>query len=447
MQANYKGSDFIGKSRARGELRARAARDDRLGAGRDRRGRTRRSARSRPPRRPRATTSRSRSTSGCRRSPSSAFGKFRGALVAIEPATGGVLALVSKPGYDPNLFVDGIDAAALGGAQQRPRQAAQQPRAHRRLSARLDVQAVHGDDGARARASARPSTRSATPGSSRCRRGHRWRDWKVGGHGTVNLHQSIVISCDTYYYGLANDIDIDAAARLSHAVRVRAADRRSTSTASSGGLLPSREWKRKRFKRPEEQKWYRGRQRLGRHRPGLQPRHAAAARVRDRDPRQQRRRLPAARRAPRDRRAHRRDAARSSRSRCARCKLQPEVGRARAGARWSTSRKPGGTARALGGGRRVHLRRQDRHRAGDRDEAEREVRREEGRRAAPRPRAVRRLRAGRERRRSRSGSWSRTAATAARTAAPIARIGARLLPPRQGAREVARTSIADAPED
>ena len=76
------------------------------------------------------------------------FGDRRGALVAIDPRNGEVLAFVSKPTFDPNLFVDGIDAESWKRAQRVDRQAAAEPRAARHLSAGLDLQALHGDGGA-----------------------------------------------------------------------------------------------------------------------------------------------------------------------------------------------------------------------------------------------------------------------------------------------------------
>ncbi len=84
-----------------------------------------------------------------------------------------------------------------------------------------------------------------------------FRDWKAGGHGAVNLHRSIVVSCDTYYYGLAADTDIDQ----QHAFLSQLGFGSPSGIDIDGeksGLLPSREWKRKRFKRPDEQKWYVG---------------------------------------------------------------------------------------------------------------------------------------------------------------------------------------------
>jgi penicillin-binding protein 2 len=86
---------------------------------------------------------------------------------------------------------------------------------------------------------------------------HRYRDWKLGGHGMVNLHKSIVISCDTYYYGLAAETDIDQL----HGFLSQLGFGQPTGLDIEGekpGLLPSREWKRKRFRRPEEQRWYQG---------------------------------------------------------------------------------------------------------------------------------------------------------------------------------------------
>ena len=72
------------------------------------------------------------------------FGDRRGALVAIDPRTGEVLAFVSKPTFDPNLFVDGIDVESWRELNESHRQAAAEPRAARHLPAGLDLQALHG---------------------------------------------------------------------------------------------------------------------------------------------------------------------------------------------------------------------------------------------------------------------------------------------------------------
>ena len=82
---------------------------------------------------------------------------------------------------------------------------------------------------------------------------HRWRDWKPGGHGAVNLHKSIVISCDTYYYGLGNDLGVDAI----HSFIGQFGFGQRTGIDIEGekpGLLPSQKWKWDRYK----QKWYAG---------------------------------------------------------------------------------------------------------------------------------------------------------------------------------------------
>lgn len=186
-----------------------------------------------------------------------AFGKYRGALVAIEPATGGILALVSKPGFDPNLFVEGIDAASWDALNHDP----DKPLNNRALTGAyppgstvkpfMALMALQ--LGKRS-----PDYTIADPGFFTLPGvAHRYRDWKVGGHGTVNLYRAIVVSCDTYFYGLAADTDIDQL----HGFLSQLGFGQPTGLDIEGekpGLLPSREWKRKRFKRPEEQKWYQG---------------------------------------------------------------------------------------------------------------------------------------------------------------------------------------------
>jgi penicillin-binding protein 2 len=86
---------------------------------------------------------------------------------------------------------------------------------------------------------------------------HRFRDDKAGGHGTVDMYKSIVASCDTYYYMLGNDLGIDNIARFIGQFGFGA----KTGIDIEGeatGVLPSQEWKRRHFKKPEQQKWYAG---------------------------------------------------------------------------------------------------------------------------------------------------------------------------------------------
>jgi penicillin-binding protein 2 len=182
-----------------------------------------------------------------------AFQDFRGALVAIDPKTGDVLALVSRPGFDPNLFVDGIDPVnwdALNNSPDKP----------------LNNRALRGQypPGSTIKpfmALAALTYGKRTPEYTISDPGH-WmlpgvarpfRDWKKGGHGMVNLHRSVVVSCDTYYYGVANDLGVDAI----HRFMVPFGFGSRTGIDIDGelpGLQPSSDWKWQRFK----QKWYAG---------------------------------------------------------------------------------------------------------------------------------------------------------------------------------------------
>ncbi|SFN66139.1 penicillin-binding protein 2 [Nitrosospira briensis] len=182
-----------------------------------------------------------------------AFGDRRGALVAIEPATGDVLAFVSKPGFDPNLFVDGIDSEnwdLLNTSIDRPLN----NRALRGLyppgSTFKPFMALAGLELKKRgpQHAINDSGYFSLPGST-----HRFRDWKAGGHGVVDLHKSLVVSCDTYYYGLANDLGIDNIFKFMSQFGLG----KKTGIDIEGeasGLLPSQEWKMKRHK----QKWYAG---------------------------------------------------------------------------------------------------------------------------------------------------------------------------------------------
>jgi penicillin-binding protein 2 len=181
------------------------------------------------------------------------FGNYRGALVAIEPKTGGVLALVSRPSFDPNLFVDGIDPQNWDALNNNP----DKPLNNRALQGQYPPGSTFKPFMALAALELGKRTPSYTiadpgyfmlPGVS-----HRWRDWKAGGHGIVDLHKSIVISCDTYYYGLAQDLGIDAI----HNFVSQFGFGSRTGIDIKGeqpGVLPSQAWKMKRYK----QKWFAG---------------------------------------------------------------------------------------------------------------------------------------------------------------------------------------------
>ncbi len=184
-----------------------------------------------------------------------AFGDKRGALVAIEPATGGVLAFVSKPGFDPNLFVDGIDPAsweALNTSLDRPLNNRALTGMYPPGSTIKPYMALGALEIGK-----RTTTQTISDPGYFMFGGHRFRDDKPGGHGVVDMYKSIVVSCDTYYYTLANDMGIDNISGFLQHFGFGA----RTGIDLEGealGVLPSQEWKMKRFKKPEQQKWYAG---------------------------------------------------------------------------------------------------------------------------------------------------------------------------------------------
>ncbi|BAN33949.1 penicillin-binding protein 2 [Sulfuricella denitrificans skB26] len=182
-----------------------------------------------------------------------AFGEYRGALVAIDPKSGEVLAFVSKPGFDPNLFIDGIDPVnwdALNNSLDKPLN-------NRALRGQYPPGSTFKPFMAMAGLELGKRTPSYTisdpgfftlPGNA-----HHYRDWKKGGHGSVDLYKSIVISCDTYYYGLGVDLGID---NITNFIGQFGFGRKTgiDIEGETSGVLPSREWKMKRYK----QKWYTG---------------------------------------------------------------------------------------------------------------------------------------------------------------------------------------------
>jgi len=184
-----------------------------------------------------------------------AFGENRGALVAIEPATGGILAFVSKPGFDPNLFVEGIDLASWDLLNTSP----DRPMVNRALAGTYPPGSTFKPYMALAALELGKRTPQQTiydPGFFQFGN-HRFRDDKVGGHGTVDMYKSIVASCDTYYYMLGNDLGIDNIARFIGQFGFGAKTGIDVEGEATG-VLPSQEWKRKRFRKPEQQKWYAG---------------------------------------------------------------------------------------------------------------------------------------------------------------------------------------------
>ena len=182
-----------------------------------------------------------------------AFGNYRGALVAIDPNNGEVLAFVSRPGYDPSLFVDGIDADSWKELND----SIDHPLNNRVLRGQYPSGSTIKPFMALAGLYYKVRSPTQTindpgyftlPGSS-----HHYRDWKPGGHGAVDMFKSIVVSCDTYYYGLATELGID---RIFSYLSGFGFGKKTgiDLDGETPGLLPSQEWKMKRFK----QKWYAG---------------------------------------------------------------------------------------------------------------------------------------------------------------------------------------------
>jgi penicillin-binding protein 2 len=182
-----------------------------------------------------------------------ALGERRGAVVAIEPGTGGVLALVSAPSYDPNPFVGGIsveDYAALRDDIDKP----------------LYNRAIRGQypPGSTIKpfvALGGLATGHASFGGTKFCGGyyqlpgqsHRYRCWRRGGHGTISMRLGIVQSCDVYFYRLAHDMGIDDL----HGFLSKLSFGRPTGAdiaGEQGGLLPSQAWK----ERVRHEIWYPG---------------------------------------------------------------------------------------------------------------------------------------------------------------------------------------------
>jgi penicillin-binding protein 2 len=183
------------------------------------------------------------------------FGDRRGALVAIDPRNGEVLAFVSKPTFDPNLFVEGIDSDNWKLLNE----SLDKPLLNRALRGTYPPGSTYKPF--MALGALETGTRSATaivndPGYWMFGN-HRFRSHGDGGLGAVDMYRSIVKSSNTYYYSLANDMGVetmhDFMAPLGFG-QITGIDLRG----EVRGVLPNQEWKRSNYKRPEQQKWYAG---------------------------------------------------------------------------------------------------------------------------------------------------------------------------------------------
>jgi penicillin-binding protein 2 len=180
-----------------------------------------------------------------------AFGDRRGALIAIEPATGDVLAFVSKPTFDPNLFVEGIDPLNWETLNTD----IDKPLLNRALRGTYPIGSTYKPFLALAAlelGKRRPEQVFNDPGFF-LYAGHRFRDSNKIPLGAVDMHRSIVKSSDIYYYMLANDLGVDAIHDFMKPLgfgQLTGLDVEGEMT----GVLPSSAWKEKRFR----QKWYGG---------------------------------------------------------------------------------------------------------------------------------------------------------------------------------------------
>jgi penicillin-binding protein 2 len=183
------------------------------------------------------------------------YGNFRGAFVAIEPETGDVLAFVSKPNFNPNDFVEGIDSVTWKELNE----SLQKPLYNRPLKGIYPPGSTYKPFMALAALENKKRTPSQTisdPGYFDFGN-HTFRDDKKGGHGIVDMQKSIVESCDTYYYTLARDMGVN----MMHDFMKPLGFGQITGIDLQGeskGVLPSTEWKKNTFKKPEQQKWYEG---------------------------------------------------------------------------------------------------------------------------------------------------------------------------------------------
>ncbi|MBR7068830.1 MAG: penicillin-binding protein 2 [Oxalobacter sp.] len=192
---------------------------------------------------------------GLQKTVEQAFGNRRGALVALEPSTGEVLAYVSKPTFDPNLFVDGIDHQnwdALNNSPNRPLLNRPIRGAYPPGSTYKPFMAM----GALELKYRTPEQGISDPGYFQYG-DHKFRDDAKRGHGYVTMYNSIVVSCDTYYYILARDMGVD----VIHDFMMQFGFGQKTGIDLVGeraGVLPSKEWKRNAYKKPSQQEWYSG---------------------------------------------------------------------------------------------------------------------------------------------------------------------------------------------
>ena len=173
-----------------------------------------------------------------------AFGDYSGAVVAINPNNGEILALVSMPIFDPNKFVNGISFADYS----RLRDSAQRPLFNRALSGQYPpgstIKPFIGLAGLELNVTQKDKKVRCNGYYQLPNEPRKYRDWKKYGHGLMDLSSAITQSCDVYFYDLSYRLGID---RMSSFLEKFGFGTRTgiDSTSEKNGLLPSREWKRR----------------------------------------------------------------------------------------------------------------------------------------------------------------------------------------------------------
>ncbi|HUP10214.1 MAG TPA: penicillin-binding protein 2 [Caldimonas sp.] len=182
---------------------------------------------------------------------SQALGERDGAVVALDPNTGGILAMVNHPGFDPNVFARGVrpdEWRALLTDKHHPlNNRAVQGQYPPGSTFKIIVATAALEEGV-----INPFTRIHCPGGLQFGN-HYFRCWKKGGHGSVNLHEAIVQSCDVFFYQVAQRLGIDTIAKYARAFGLGMPTGIGLDHEKAG-TIPDSAWKRKRFKQP----WFAG---------------------------------------------------------------------------------------------------------------------------------------------------------------------------------------------
>ncbi|MCU0773400.1 MAG: penicillin-binding protein 2 [Ideonella sp.] len=183
------------------------------------------------------------------------FGDRRGALVAIDPRNGEVLAFVSKPTFDPNLFVDGIDVESWRELNEN----VDRPLLNRALRGTYPPGSTFKPFVALAalRSGVRTAEQQVFDGGTFEFGNHTFRSHGDAGLGMVDMARSIVKSSNVYYYSLAHEMGVD---RMHAELSPFGFGQRTgiDLEGEAAGVLPSTEWKRRTHRTPEQQRWYAG---------------------------------------------------------------------------------------------------------------------------------------------------------------------------------------------